>query len=110
MRIAFAVTFVTVGLAASAALAVTKADLAGKNLVMGKTEIRLNADGKMTGKVGKDGDEVLTGVWSIDKGNFCRTITAPKRLAGQACQKAAIKGKVFTLTRDDGTTLNYDIK
>lgn len=81
--------------------------LSGKTLVGGNTEIRVNPDGTLAGKAGQDG---LQGTWKVDKGKWCRTITAPKRLAGSACQTAVLKGKTLSVQRADGSTAVLEVK
>lgn len=93
--------------AALPAMADLAGDLAGKTLVAKNTQITLGADGSLSGKVGKD---ALQGSWTISKGQFCRTITAPARLAGKACLAASLSGGTFTVTRPDGTALVYTVK
>lgn len=92
------------------AFADLKSDLLGRTLVQGKSSILMGADGKMTGKIGKTGNETLTGTWSVKKGQLCRTITAPERLAGKDCQKAVLDGSKLTITRADGSTIEWTVK
>lgn len=93
--------------AAVPAMADLAGDLAGKTLVAKKTQITLGADGSLSGNVGKD---ALQGSWSVSKGQFCRTITAPARLASEACLAASLSGGTLTVTRPDGTVLVYTVK
>lgn len=82
-------------------------DLAGRTLTTKGATVVLGADGTMSGKVGK---EALAGSWSVRKGQFCRTITAPGRLAGAACQDAVLEGGRLTIRRADGSALVYKVK
>lgn len=87
---------------------ITAEQMAGKTLTLNKSIFNIGADGTMTGKT--DRGETVTGTWEVKGGKWCRTIAEPARLAGSACQTASIKGNTFSLTRDDGTTLDRKIK
>jgi hypothetical protein len=93
-----------------AAFADLASDIAGRTLVQGKSRIEMNADGTMTGMIGKTGKEALSGTWSVRKGKLCRTITAPERLAGSECQTAVLQGSKLTITRGDGSTVEWTVK
>jgi hypothetical protein len=92
------------------ALADLATELSGKTLVLDKSRIQMGADGVMSGKVGKSGKEDLAGTWSVKKGKLCRTITLPERLAGSDCQTAVLDGNSLTLTRADGSTIQWTVK
>jgi hypothetical protein len=94
-------------LCASPLLALTAADLAGKTLTAKNTKIVLGPDGAMSGKVGKD---TLAGSWSVKGDKMCRTITAPERLAGSACQAVVLSDGKLSVTREDGSTIVYAVK
>lgn len=94
-------------LGAGPALADMSRDLAGRTLVTKGAKIVLGKDGSMAGTVGKD---KLAGSWSIRKSQMCRTITAPARLAGKACQDVVLEGNVLTVTRIDGSVLVYKVQ
>lgn len=106
MRTAFSATLAAV-LLATATHAQTVADLAGKTLVMGAASFTLARNGAMTGTTGKD---PIDATWTVRDGKFCRTIRAPKQLAGTQCQSFEIKGGKVTFRRADGATQVYDIK
>jgi hypothetical protein len=61
--------------------------LAGKTLVNDSSEIKVNADGSL---IGTAGGAALEGTWSVENGQWCRTLTAPARAAGSACQAATL--------------------
>lgn len=94
-------------LAAAPVLADTAAALAGRTLTAKGAKIVLGADGVMSGSVGKN---ALQGTWEVSGGKFCRTITAPARLAGTACQKVDLQGDSLTVTREDGSVLVYKVE
>ncbi len=82
-------------------------ELSGKTLVAGKSRIVMGADGAMSGKVGAD---TLTGTWMVRDGKLCRTISAPKRMAGSECQTAVLRGNTLQITRADGSTLEWSVE
>ncbi len=61
--------------------------LSGATLTNDRSTIVLGADGSMSGSV--------EGAWTERNGQFCRTLTAPARLAGTICQPVRFN--------DDGT-------
>jgi hypothetical protein len=63
------------------------AQLSGTTLTNDRSTIVLGADGSMSGSV--------EGAWTERDGQFCRTLTAPARLAGTICQPVRFN--------DDGT-------
>ena len=86
-----------------AAVAVSINDyLAGKLLVAPGQEITAHADGKLTGKVGKNLDIDLLGTWEIKNGKWCRTLTRPKGAAGTACQDLKMGDGEVTITGSRG--------
>ena len=106
---AFPATLVVLAMLSAPALAqITAEQMAGKTLTLKKSTFVIGADGTMTGKT--DRGETVTGTWEVEGGKWCRTITEPPRLAGSACQTASIKGKTFTITRDDGTKLDWKMR
>lgn len=105
MLAATALTLLTLPAAADLA-----ANLSGKTLVAGESSIVMGADGKLTGKVGKGGKDVLAGTWSVEGGKLCRTITQPKRLAGSECQTAVLKRNKLTITRADGSATEWAVE
>lgn len=82
--------------------------LAGKTLAAAGGSFEIGTDGSLSGKTAKG--ETVKGTWAVRDGKWCRKITAPKRLAGEECQSAVVKGKVLTLTRKDGSTVKFDIR
>jgi hypothetical protein len=75
------------------------AAVSGKTLITETSEIQVGSDGALTGKVGQNLDTELSGTWEIRDGQWCRTITAPARLAGSACQ-------AMTLNNDGTVTID----
>lgn len=79
------------GLALSGCVQTTSADvdplaaaLAGRTLVNDNGSIDVNRDGTLSG--------LVQGAWTVRDGQWCRTLTAPARLAGTACQDATLNG------------------
>lgn len=68
------------------------AAVSGKTLVSEGGEFRVGRDGTLTGAVGPNRDTEVTGAWAIRDGQWCRTLTAPARLAGTACQAMTLNG------------------
>ncbi|WP_424969923.1 hypothetical protein [Dinoroseobacter sp. S76] len=65
--------------------------LAGKTLMNvdnPDTLLTFGADGSLSGAV--------TGTWSVENGQFCRTLTEPASVAGSLCQDVVIDGDVLT--------------
>lgn len=87
---------------------VTADQLAGKTLRLKGSVLVIGADGNLTGTTEKGED--VSGNWSVKKGEWCRTFTAPERLAGTDCKPATIKGKKLILTQKDGSTVAFNIK
>lgn len=106
----------TLGIAAALFMSATAAwseisadQVAGKTMIgENKAKFVIGADGSLSGTTGKG--EALTGSWTVKKGNWCRTIKEPKKLAGQACQAATINGNTLTLTNKDGSSVSFKIK
>ena len=69
------------------------------------TTITLHEDGRLSGQ-NPSGDAIV-GVWTVRDGRFCRTITAPDRLAGTNCQDVEFNGNEVTFIRDDNTTSTF---
>ena len=63
----------------------------------GGTVVIANADGTLSGPEGSG----LAGTWEVVNGQWCRAITAPERIAGQACQDVTINGNVATINGAD---------
>jgi hypothetical protein len=107
MRLSLPVALLLSVAGAPAHFEIPAGEISGKALTAKGAKLLVGADGTLSGTVGK-GDG-LTGTWEVRDGRFCRTITAPERLAGTACQTATIAGGTLTLTRDDGTSVAYSI-
>lgn len=67
---------------ASAAQSLTER-LSGKTLTNENATILLGADGRVSGTI-RAGE--LVGAWTERDGQYCRTFTAPERVAGTLCQ------------------------
>lgn len=68
-----------------------------KDALAGKTMMSVdNPDTLLT--FGTDGtlSGAVTGTWSVENGQFCRTLTEPASVAGSLCQDVEIDGEVFT--------------
>lgn len=83
------------------------APLVGRTITNEVADLRINADGTLTGKVGPDRSLDLTGRWEARDGQFCRTITAPPEVLaatpGTACSTVEISGDTVTFLTEDGT-------
>ncbi|WP_282095586.1 hypothetical protein [Epibacterium ulvae] len=79
-----------------------KSALAGKTLTNGKAVIKVRKNGRMTGKVGPNGDVKLVGAWEIRDGKWCRTIKEPKGIAATKCQPMKLSGNTLTIDGDNG--------
>lgn len=91
-----------------AAAEITAEQIAGKTVVSDGGTFVIGAGGTLSGTVGK-GDQI-GGTWAVKDGQWCRTISTPKRHAGSACQAASIKGTTLTVTRADGSEVSFRIK
>ena len=85
--------------------------ISGKTLVSDSAVLTLNSDRTLTGAVGADLESELIGTWYVSNGRFCRTITAPARLAGQACQNMRLRDN-GAIVEVDGVnrTIAYDVR
>ena len=81
-----------------------KAAIAGKTLVSGKAQLKARKNGRLSGKVGKNGDVKFEGAWDIRNGQWCRTIKEPKTFAGTKCQAMTLDGDVLTIDGTNGPT------
>lgn len=71
------------------------AAVSGRTLTLGSSRLDVGADGTLTGVI-RNGDE-LVGTWSVQNGQWCRTIVQPTRLAGSECQNASVGNGTFTV-------------
>lgn len=103
------VTIAISALAGSVAMAeITAEQVAGKTLRLKGSVLVIGADGNLSGTTEKGED--VTGNWSVKNGEWCRTITAPARLANTDCKPATVKNRKLILTQKDGSTVAFNIK
>jgi len=76
------------------------AALSGRTLVNDGARIEVNPDGTLSGFV--------EGTWSVENGQWCRTLTAPARVAGSACQDIEIADGQATIDGVNGP-VTWDI-
>ncbi len=81
-----------------------KAALAGKTITSGKSVIKIRKNGRMTGKVGKNGDVKIEGAWAIRDGKWCRTIKEPQSFSGTECQTLSFGDGTVSFTGSRGTS------
>ncbi|WP_156883586.1 hypothetical protein [Salipiger mucosus] len=88
---------------------VTPADgpsaLSGKTLSNSDTTLIVNADGTLTGQEATG--EAVSGTWTVEDGQWCRTLTQPEAYAGTSCRTVLIEGDQVTLARPDGSGPTY---
>lgn len=87
---------------------ITAEQVAGKTLRLKGSVLVIAADGSLSGTTEKG--EKAAGTWWVKSGQWCRTLTAPERLAGSDCKAATIKGNKLVLTQEDGSTVAFNIK
>lgn len=109
---AFAATLVLSGCmqdgATTAAPSAEEAAISGRTLVHDTNTVTINPNGTFAGRL-SDGSD-MAGTWQIRDGKWCRTLSAPARLAGSACQDLSIEGNQATFTRADGSSITYSIR
>lgn len=86
------------------------APFVGRVLVSEGAEITVNADGTLSGTVGVNNPQALTGNWAVRDGDWCRTITAPERLAGTECQTVTLDGDQVSFESASGRTNTLTIR
>lgn len=115
MHKVFVTRILAVGLATALSTPATasddalKATLAGKTITMEKSVIKMRKNGRMTGKVGPNGDVKLEGAWAIRDGKWCRTIKLPESFAGTECHTVVLGDGTVSFTGSRGTS-NWVIK
>ncbi len=97
--LAIGLTMPATGFADDAAL--TSA-LAGKTISSGKAVLKVRKNGRLSGKVGPNGDVKFEGAWTIRDGKWCRTIKEPASFAGTECQAMTLGDGVITITGRNG--------
>ncbi|MBT8152501.1 hypothetical protein KMP13_01030 [Epibacterium ulvae] len=86
-----------------------KAAVAGKTITSGKAVLKVRKNGRLTGKVGPNGDVTFEGAWDIRNGKWCRTITEPASFAGTECQAMTLGDGVITISGRNGP-VDWQIK
>ena len=84
--------------------AITEA-LSGKTIksATSNVEFTFNSNGSLKGKAGPNQGLDIEGTWKVEDGNFCRTLTTPRRMAGTLCQKITMGDGAVTLSGPNGT-------
>ncbi|MDR9393564.1 hypothetical protein [Roseovarius sp. SYSU LYC5161] len=72
------------------------------------TTVTLGEDGSVSGTT--QNGEAIIGLWEVRDGRYCRTLTAPKSLAGSGCQDVEFDGNKAIFTKDDGTSSTFVIQ
>lgn len=72
----------------------------GKKLSWGGGTAVVQANGKTTGKLNKQGK--YSGNWKFTKGFYCRNLVISGKETGTNCQTVEVSGNQLRLTRDQG--------
>ncbi len=77
--------------------------IVGKKLENGDLTVVLKSNGKVKGSG-------IEGVWEERDGNYCRTLTKPKKFAGTECQTVTLKGSEVTFVNPNGRESTWTVK
>ena len=74
--------------------------LAGRRITVNNMVINIGGDGSLRGNL--PGGDAISGTWSIQNGQWCRTLVHPASSAGSECQDLVIGADTLTLMTPRG--------
>lgn len=82
-------------------------EVVGARLVWEGGETRYFDDGTFTGT---SGDEVLTGKWAYEDGDYCRSGSIGGKPFSHGCERVTLQGNTLTFFGEDGVKYIYKVQ